>query len=775
MKSIAILFTVLLFSISSSAQHASINDLVKAITPLSGSLRLVITKYNHTKVISSYTSQKGEIKTDEGKWKTHLAVSKVPNQPEALDFTATFILMDGIASSTGVTLSFDFNQWSNENYVLVPAIVYNGNRFHTVGNGYCPMYTKEMFYDPKLPVTMSNNPRLSLEKGTASKIELQTGNAATPAMCFFSPSKKRGFILLTEQKTRFGNNGLLIEENAAKDHISFKATAPAVREFAAGFGDFFASGDKAADWNKGDSLSLHFRLYTFSAQNIPSLLEKFMQVRKSLTGSNAPRNLVPMSKIVELGTTICSGNWITVPAGSYYTPENSKDFQLGWVSGMMNTYPMLALNNEKERERVMTELDFVVDKLQGKSGYFYGGITAHGDLRSDKSNPEIKKISVLVRKNNDALLWFMKHLLLLKEQGYSNLIKPKWEQATKRLAHAYVNTWKKYGELGQYVDPETGEIMVFNSTASAAAPAGLALASQYFKEPEFLKDAIDIVNYYYKRDIVNQGYSGGYSGDTSQDPDADSAYGLLESIMAIYYMTGDPAWLEKGKTLANLGATYTLSYDEVFPPNSAIAKLDGHMAGAVWASVQNKHAAPGICTASGDYIFKLYRATGNTLYADLIRDIQHAHTEAVDMPNHRTTNYGFGTSMERIQPTDAEGRGSTGNFIHTRNSWTETNGMLMALEIPGIYLQTDKKVLYVFDHIEATVVKRDPKGIMLSVTNKTPYDASVSILAESSQQAKKPLSYTAFVHWPKVEVMGGKTQLFRITNVNGEIKVVNQN
>ena len=760
MKSIAILFTVLLFSISSSAQHASINDLDKAITPLAGSLRLVTTKYNHTKVISSYTSQKGEIKTDEGKWKTHLAVSKVPNQPEALDLTATFKLMDGVATSTGVALSFDFNQWGKENYVLVPAIVYNGNRFHTVGNGYCPTYTKEMFYNPKLPITMSNNPRLSLERGTASKIELQTGNAATPAMCFFSPSKKRGFILLTEQKTRFGNSGLLIEENAAKDNISFKVTAPAVREFAAGFGDFFASGDKAADWNKGDSLSLHFRLYTFSAQNIPSLLEKFMQVRKSLTGPNAPRNLVPMSKIVKLGTTICSGNWITVPAGSYYTPENSKDFQLGWVSGMMNTYPMLALNSEKERERVMTELDFVVDKLQGKSGYFYGGITAHGDLRSDKSNPEIKKISVLVRKNNDALLWFMKHLLLLKEQGYSNLIKQKWEQATKRLAQAYVNTWKKYGELGQYVDPETGEIMVFNSTASAAAPAGLALASQYFKEPEFLKDAIDIVNYYYKRDIVNQGYSGGYSGDTSQDPDADSAYGLLESIMAIYYMTGDPAWLEKGKTLANLGATYTLSYDEVFPPNSAIAKLDGHMAGAVWASVQNKHAAPGICTASGDYIFKLYRATGNTLYADLIRDIQHAHTEAVDMPNHRTTNYGFGTSMERIQPTDAEGRGSTGNFIHTRNSWTETNGMLMALEIPGIYLQTDKKVLYIFDHIEATVVKRDPKGITLSITNKTPYDASVSILAESSQQAKKPLSYTAFVHWPKVEVMGGRPNYF---------------
>ncbi|NWJ52322.1 MAG: hypothetical protein HXX14_15810 [Bacteroidetes bacterium] len=751
------------------------NELEKILSPLNGSLQLIANKYNNTKIISSFTSQKGEVKTEEGKWKTHIEVSKVPNQSEALDFAATFKLAEGEVTSTGITVSFDFSKWSRENYVMVPAIVYNGNRFHIVGNGYNPTYTKEMFYNSNLPITMSNNPRLSIEKGKASKIELQTGNAATPAICFFSPSKKRGFIMLTEQKTRFGNNGLMIEENAAQDSISFKVTAPAVRELAAGFGDFFASGDKAANWNKGDSITLRFRLYSFSAQNIPSLLDKFMQVRKSLTGSNAPRNLVPMSKIVELGTTICSGNWITVPAGSYYTPENSKDFQLGWVSGMMNTYPMLALNNEKERERVLTELDFVVDKLQGKSGYFYGGITENGVLRTDKVNPEINTINVLVRKNNDALLWFMKHFMLLKEQGYGNLIKPKWENATKRLALAYINTWKKQGELGQYIDPETGKIMIFNSTASAAAPAGLALASQYFNEPDFLKEAIDIVNYYYTRDIVNKGYSGGYSGDTSQDPDADSAYGLLESIMSIYYLTDDPKWLEKGKTLANLGATFTLSYDEEFPPNSNIAKLNGHMAGAVWASVQNKHAAPGICTASGDYIFKLYRATGDKLYADLIRDIQHAHTEAVDMPDHRTTNYGFGTSMERIQPTDAEGRGSTGNFIHTRNSWTETNGMLMALEIPGIYLQTDKDEIYVFDHVEVTVVKRDSKAVTLLITNKTPYDAQISILAESAKQAKKPLGYTAFVHWPKVEVKGGKAELFRITNMNGKIKILNQN
>lgn len=757
----ALAMVVLAFGhLSGQNQTQPVDDFLKNI---SGKMTPSVKWYSGTQCESTKSLVTGSLKTSDSEWACQMAATP-SGEPDALDVTATFKLVNGNATSAAVAVSFDFDQWSDENYLMVPAIVYNGNRFHTVGNGYMPIYTKDMFYNKNLPITMSNNPRLSYETGKASKIELLTGNAATPAFCFYSPSSQLGFILLTNQSTRFGNNAMFIEENSNHDHISFEVSAPGVRKMAAGFGDFFPSGDHAADWQSGDQLTLNFRLFVFPAKDIPSLLSRFMQERKSLTGPNNPRNLMPMSEEFRLASSICRNNWITVPAGSFYTPENSKDFQLGWVSGMMNTFPMLALNDEKERERVFTEFDFVIDRLQGKSGYFYGGITSDGKLRTDKPNPEIKTFNALVRKNNDALLWFYKHFMLLKEQGYGGFIKPKWELAAKRLALAYCNTWDKFGQLGQYIDPETGEIVIFNSTASAAAPAGLALASVYCNEPSFLNHAIEIVNYYYRQHVVKLGYTGGYSGDTSQDPDADSAYGLLESIMAIYYITGDSKWLPMAETLANLGATFTLSYDAIFPQSSDIAKLGGHMAGAVWASVQNKHAAPGICTASGDYIFKLYRATGNKLYADLIRDIQHAHTEAVDMPNHRTTNYGFGTSMERIQPTDGEGKGSIGNFIHTRNSWTETNGMLMDLELPGIYLQTDKNELYVFDHVEAKVLKHEAGKTTLSITNNTAYDASVSIFAETSKQARKPLNYVAFVEWPKVSVKSGESKMVTVSS-----------
>jgi len=482
-----------------------------------------------------------------------------------------------------------------------------------------------------------------------------------------------------------------------------------------------------------------------------------MQHRKDVTGENQPRNQLPMSYCQQLATTICSNNFREFPVGSYYMPENSKDFQLGWVSGMMNTYPMLALNNEKERNRVAAELDFVVSKMQGRSGYFYGGITSTGVLRSEEAHPDFPQLQAMVRKNGDALLWLIKHLMLFKAQGHGNMIKPEWEAAAQKLAAAFNRTWKAHGEFGQFIAPETGEIAVYNSTAGAIVPAGLAIASGYFKNPEWLQTAKEAANYYYDRDVVKQGLTGGDCGDISMDADSESAFGFLESLMALYYYTGDKSWLKKAEVQAALDATWIISYDPVFPANSQIGKLGCHMAGAVWASIQNKHAAPGVCTTSGDYLFKLYRATGIKLYADLIRDIQHAHAEAVNIPpGHITTNNLVGSSMERIQPSDAEGKGSIGNFINTRNSWTETNGMLMALELPGIYLQTDKKKIMVFDHVEAGIVKQDAQGTTIEVYNPTMYDASVAVFAETSGQAAKPLPYTAFVKWPKATVKAGE-------------------
>ena len=63
--------------------------------------------------------------------------------------------------------------------------------------------------------------------------------------------------------------------------------------------------------------------------------------------------------------------------------------------------------------------------------------------------------------------------------------------AVSIISQAFVNTWEKNGEVGNYVNAATGEIIIFNSTSGAIAPAGLVLASRYFDEPKFLENSED--------------------------------------------------------------------------------------------------------------------------------------------------------------------------------------------------------------------------------------------------------------------------------------------
>lgn len=657
--------------------------------------------------------------------------------------------------SAGVAVSFDRVAWSSDNYVMIPSCVYNGNRQRIVNRAYATGLDRTDYRRKDLALTSNPIPQLSPEFGAPSRLEVLVNNAATPAVAWLERAQRKGYVLLTDQGLeRNGevmDHALIVEESADRSVASIVVSAPGVRERKPEFIGFSKSPDRGLSFRKGEEVKIRLRLYAFDAQDTPEVLDRFFEVRKAQTGVNSPRNLKPASEVMRLMTFNIDRRYLKCKDWEYYCPENADWISFGWIGGMMNTYPMLALGDEEHLQKVKNTFDFAIPRAQGKSGYFYGTIGPDGKVFGRdgcKDTPEIN----LTRKTADVLYWMVKQFMLLKAQGKSSDIKPEWEQNIMRLADAFVNTWKRCGSLGNYVNVETGEVEVYNTTSGAMAVAGLGLAAQYYGNREYLDIAEQIGSAYWDSFRLN-GFTSGGCADILQNADSETAVAFLTSCNVLYEQTRKPVWLQRAKSAAALCATWTVSFDYVLPANTELGQLKAPLAGAVWASTQNKHGAPGFCTNSADALFRIYRETGEELYADLMHDVWHAYVEGI-RPN--------GFISERLTYCDAELRGTRGLGGEGGNGWNELNGCLMALELPGIYVRTDENRFYAFDHVDVVLKKSTAKEMVFAITNTTPYDAEVSVLAEDAEDVKKPLPDVAFVHWDKVKVKAGKTVTYRI-------------
>ena len=146
----------------------------------------------------------------------------------------------------------------------------------------------------------------------------------------------------------------------------------------------------------------------------------------------------------------------------------------------------------------------------------------------------------------------------------------------------------------------------------------------------------------------------------AEAPDSESAFALLESCVTLYEVTHDARCLDMARDAASLCSTWVVSYAYLFPDGSEFSRLGVNTTGAMFANVQNKHAAPGICTLSGDSLLRLYRLTGDDAYLELCKDIAFFLPQVVsraDRPivayDGRTLPPGF--IHERVNMSDWEG------------------------------------------------------------------------------------------------------------------------
>lgn len=677
-------------------------------------------------------------------WTVH---SQPQNNGDETTYTFEFTAKCDMQNA-GVAVAFDQYQWTSDNYVMIPSSVYNGNRQRIVNREYATGLDKTDYYRKDLALSSNPIPQLSPEFGALSRLEVNVSNTATPAIAILEREKKTGTILLTDQGIEANNeikdHGLIIEETPDRSIASFIISAPGVRERKPEFIGFSKSPDRGITVRKGDKITIRVSRITFPCTDVPQLLARFMKDRKALTAGEPPRNLMPMSEVFTRMVKNIDERYYKGEKWEYYCPENANWMSYGWIGGLMNTFPMLALGDAEHLRKVKNTFNFALPRAKGASGYYYDVLGADGEvLYRDAAvhNPGIG----LTRKNADVLYWMVKQFMLLKQQGKEKEIDPDWEKNVRLLADAFVATWEKHGTWGNYLNIETGDVAVYNTTSGAMAIGGLALASAYYNNSQYLEVAHKAAKDFYDS-FALLGFTSGGCGDILQNADSETAVALMTSLMTLYEVTNDNKYLSQAGDLANLCATWTVSFPYRLPEDTPLAKLGANLTGAVWASTQNKHGAPGFCTQSGDALFRLYRITGDTSYAELLRDIIHAHAEGVQ-PNGKIT--------ERLTYCDADSRGSRGDGGKT--GWNETNGAMMALEIPGIYLRKDIDRMYVFDHVEVKVLKREKSGVQIQITNPTVFDASVSIFAEDKPESEKQLNINAFPDWRKVIVKAGQT------------------
>ena len=632
---------------------------------------------------------------------------------------------------------------------MIPASVYNGNRQRIVNRNYATGLHPSDYDRPDLALTSNPIPQLSPDFGSSSRLEVSVCNAATPVIAFLDRQKQEGVLLLTDQGIeRDGqiiDHALIVEEAPDRSMASFVISAPGVREKKPEFIGFSPSPDRGLAIRKGDEITIRVTRLSYPCHDVPQLLGHFMHDRKRHIRCAAPRHLVPMSEVLSIMDRNIDARYYQKDSVEFYRPETADWMSYGWIGGLINTYPMLAIGDDEHLRRVARTFDFALPRAKGESGYYYDILQPDGTVLNRDAAAVVPGVAV-TRRNADVLYWMVKQFDLMKRMGKSDRIRPEWEDAVRKLADAFVRTWKEEGTWGNYLHVETGKVAVFNTTSGAMAVGGLALAAEYFSRPEYLEVAEQAASDFYRQFSI-VGFTSGGCGDILQNSDSETAAALMTSLTTLYEKTGKADYLQQAQDLAHLCASWTVSFDYRLPDDTPLAQLGANLTGAVWASTQNKHGAPGFCTQSGDALFKLYRATGDTLYAELLRDIIHAHAEGIQ-PNGKIT--------ERLTYCDSDRRGSRADGWET--GWNETNGALMTLEIPGIYVRTDLGRFYVFDHVEAQVVKNDTRRLVLRLTNPTAYDAEVTLMTENGESAKKPLGDNAFLKWKdKVKVKAGRS------------------
>jgi hypothetical protein len=669
-----------------------------------------------------------------------LALTPVPaaGQPDALELRST-VRSDVRAPVKGHEVELTFSAWSLDSYVVLPGACYAGNRFQSRGPAaYPPLLTEPADIGPNVPPIVPDIPRLSPGGGPSSLV-VDAPELAMPAVAVLAVAARLGIIVLADPAA--AARALMFSVRESDDRTrAFVTVGPRARS-------------KAGE--------LAVRVYAFECADVPALFERLFALRRDVTTPLRLAETLPFSAAFAAHEARVNRRWVEKPGYLAVGGQDSaySSWQTGWCSGLMATLPLLAAGSKQSRDRARATIAFALEG-QARSGFFHAvsdGKTWFDDGFSAPLPPaegaRARPAAVykharrwhLVRRSADALTFLAKQVMLVERQtGGQAGVPSAWIAAARRAADAFARLWERYHQLGQFVDVESGQIVVGGSTSGALAPAGLALAAACCKEPRYLQVAKAIGEHYYDR-FVRVGLTCGGPGDALQAPDSQSAMALVESFVTLADATREPVWIDRARAAAHLAASWVVSYEP--RAGRGGCAVPGDIAGSVILDAHSRLRAPGYVLASGEALLRLFRATGDEWLLVLLRDT--VQNLARQLPAEA------GPRVAADDP-DCRQRNPRASII-PMDGLLDGIGLLTYTEIPSIYARPDTGFVFVFDRVTVHFEGPIPGGKTLSVTNPTRSEAVLRVLWETTAEAAVPLRPGAVLAAQTAVVPAGAT------------------
>ncbi len=645
-----------------------------------------------------------------------------------------------VAVPVSVGMEWTFDGWRDDIYVLLPGALYAGNRFEALKVPYSPRYPAERA-GPDMPLLISDVPRLERNPALPSRVQLLAGDLAWPAFAWWDPRAGKAFLLTAPSHTTWGQTGWELAEPAGHARLSFRLTAPGIRTRRyAHMRTDHPSQDSGYMPRPGEELRLTARVEEWSAPRIGDFFARvFARWHAELRPDSIPATFSLSQAYDLIVEKYERENWVA-DWGLYLTvpdPANRYPYQTGWCGGGIAAHALLSAPAPCVRAHARENIDRIATEGVAPCGLIFGKRNREGwisDFHGQEQHPHTARWT-LARRQGDALYYLAKAIAFEEQDnGHALPADHPWKQALRRLADALARAWQADGQWGHFLDQFSGRVAVGGTCSGAIIPAGLALAHQLLGEPAWLETALGGARDFLEN-WTRRGLTAGGPGDALGCMDSESAAALVESYTRLWQVTGDREWLAAAVEAAHQLATWVMPYAYPFPHDTEFGRLGMNTTGTVFANVQNKHSAPGICTHSGEAMLRLFRATGDRRLLDLLTAVARALPQYVSRPGRPIHDPNgralpFGWINERVNTSDWDH--NLGGVFHG-SCWCEVSLLLTFAELPGVYWQPDTGVLAVLDHVEAEV-----RGGKLLVRNPLAAPLRARVRVETAQQARRP-------------------------------------